>query len=405
MELFVARQPIFDARMHVVAYEMLFRSGRVDAYDGTDENEATSKVINALFDCAESESLRAGKPAFINFPRGLLLNETGLVLPRDHVVIEILETVEPDGEVVSAVRHLRDRGYRLALDDFVPNGSPHPLVPVVDVLKVDFRAATQQQQACAAKQRRGNLALLAEKVETREEFERASRLGYTLFQGYFFARPEISTSRQIRGFKLNYLRILEEIHHHELDMAKLAELLKREHGLAYKMLRFVNSALFPRHEPIDSIRQALGYIGEDAARKWLSVVALANLASDKPAELAVNTLLRARFAELLALDAGLALLAEDCFLMGLFSRLDAMLGRPLEELLAGLNLNGEIVRSLLGNALPDDRMPALWDLVRVYEVAGWDEIMPLATGLKVTAESVAAAYAKAVVWADTASVA
>ena len=400
MELFVARQPIFDEQLRVCAYEVLFRSGSQNAFDGTEENTATAKVISALFGSPDCENFTAGRPAFINFPRTMLVNDVASVLPPENTVIEILETVEADGMVVEACDRLRKLGYRLALDDFVPTAAPHPLVSLADILQVDFRLTSPEQQKSTAARFGGQLRLLAEKVETLEEFHRADQVGYEYFQGYFFARPVITSVRQIRGWKLNYLRILQELHHPELDFSKLTAMVKREHALSYGLLRFVNSALFARREPIESIHHALVFVGEEAARKWLLVVALLDLTADKPAELAVNTLVRARFSELLALAAGLQSQSEDCFLMGMFSRLDAMLGRPLEELLDGLNLHEEITRALLDRPEAGDRLPAVWKIVQAYEGADWDEVLPLASDLEIEADLLSSSYTQALAWAD-----
>jgi c-di-GMP-related signal transduction protein len=400
MELLVARQPIFDARLQVFAYEVLFRSSMNNAFDGSEGNAATSKVINAVFGSAGSDHLLGGKAAFLNFPRALLVSGAASVLPPKTTVIEILEDVEPDEPVIEACRRLRGQGYQLALDDFVPQKAPHPLIPLADFLKVDFRATTADEQRSAAARFGDQLQLLAEKVETRDEFRRAARQGYEYFQGYFFARPEIVSARQIRGTKVNYLRILSELRNSELDFNKLTALLKREHALAYKLLRFVNSALFSRREPIESIHQALTFVGEDAARKWLLVVGLLDLTSDRPAELATSTLIRARFSELLAERSELRDRREDCFLMGMFSRLDAMLGRPLEELLEDLNLHEEIVRALLERSQTGDRLPDLWSLIMAYEAADWKHVDPLAAALKIKMAVLGSSYTEAVAWAD-----
>ena len=401
MELLVARQPIFDARLRVRAYELLFRSSLKNVFDGSEGNAATAHVINAAFGSPDSERLLGGKPAFLNFPHRLLVEDVASVLPPETTVIEILETVEPDSEVIEACGRLRAQGYRLALDDFVPQETPHPLAALADYLKVDFRLTSAQQQRAIALRFREQLHLLAEKVETPQEFRWAAGQGYELFQGYFFARPEIVSARQIRGTKLTYLRLLSELQHPELDFQKLTVLLKREHALAYKLLRFVNSALFARREPIESIHQALTFVGEDAARKWLMVVGLLDLTSDRPAELAVNTLVRARFSELLADCSGMRSRREDCFLMGMFSRLDTMLGRPLEDLLEGLNLHEEIGRALLDRPCPGDRLPTLWKLVVAYEAADWNQLGPLASALGLNSKTLFSSYSDAVAWADT----
>ncbi len=402
MELFVARQPIFDARLNVAAYEILFRSGLENTFDGSEENLATAKVISAIFGSSECEQIRAGKPAFINFPRALLLDEAASILPPADTVIEVLETVEPDEEILGVCRRLRAKGYRLALDDYVPHEQTHPLIRHVDVLKIDFRLANRAQQRAAAERYGGKLQLLAEKVETREEFERAVEWGYQYFQGYFFARPVIASTREIPGIKMNYLRILKEIRQAEIDFQSLTGLLKREHALSYKLLRFANSALFSRRARIESVHQTLSFLGEDTVRKWLSVFALLDLTSDLPSELAVNTLVRARFAELLAEPMGLGARAEDCFLMGMFSRLDAMLGRPIDELLDGLNLDDDITHALLERPRAGNRMAEVWELVKAYERADWAGLRAMTKPRRVNPESFPDSYAAAVHWADTA---
>ena len=400
MELLVARQPIFDAQMRVFGYEMLFRSSSLNQFDGTEENAATAQVISAVFGSAETDELTGRRNTFINFPQKMLLDGTASILPPQQTVVEILENVEADEDLLEACRRLRGRGYRLALDDFTVPEKVENLVSLADFLKVDFRATSLAQQADAATRFKGKVGLLAEKVETQEEFHRARDMGYEYFQGFFFARPVISSTRQIPGFKLQFLRILNELHQPEMNFRKLADLLKREPGLSYKLLRFVNSAWFGLRSPVESLERALLSLGEDAARKWLSVLTMANLASDHPTELATSTLVRARFLESLAKEAGLERLRDDCFLVGLFSLLDAMLGRPLAELVGGLNLHGQTTRTLLDRPRRGDRMPPVWKLVLAYERGDWDTLGSLAPGLGLDPQTLTACYTEAVRWAD-----
>lgn len=205
MELLVARQPIFDAQMRVFGYEMLYRSSSRNEFDGTEENLATAQVISAVFGSAETDRLIGRKNTFINFPQKMLLEGTASILPPKQTVVEILETVEADADLVEACRVLHERGYRLALDDFTSPDKVEALLPIADFLKVDFRATSAAQQMDAAMRFKGQLQLLAEKVETQEEFRSASEMGYEFFQGYFFARPVISSSRQIQGSSSNSL--------------------------------------------------------------------------------------------------------------------------------------------------------------------------------------------------------
>ena len=374
----------------------------VNSFDGTEENTATSKVITAVFYSAEGEQLLGGNQAFINFPRALLTGDGAQVIPPETAVIEVLETVEPDEQVVASCVDLRSRGYRIALDDFVDSAEPHPLVPYAEYIKVDLRAVNAAQQAAILNRYRDRVHFLAEKVETLDEFERAMSMGFTCFQGYFFSKPVIAPIRQIPGFKLNYLQILREIHAPEMSVVHLSALVAREPSLSYRLLRFVNSALFTHYREIDSLDHALLFIGQDGIRRWLSVVTLMDLTSDKPAELAVTALFRARFCELIASEAGLKARAGGLFLMGMVSVLDAMLGRPLDQLLDGLGLSEDLRGALLGEASPEEFSARLWKLVLAYEAADWPRVAECAGALGVSPEALPPLYTSAVTWADEA---
>jgi EAL and modified HD-GYP domain-containing signal transduction protein len=397
MELYVARQPIFDCRLRVVAYELLFRSGRNGSFDSADGSAATCKVIDSIFYSPEGEGVMGGKPAFINFPEDLLLTDGAAILPPAATVIEILETVRPDSELVAACARLRARGYRIALDDFDPAVS-NPLTEVADIIKIDFRATSRAEQAAAASYYGRRSGMLAEKVETQEEFHQAVSMGYQYFQGYFFARPVIASTRVIPGFKLNYMRILQKIRAPELDMAGLAGLITREPALSYKLLRFVNSALFSPSYPIGSVKQALAYAGENEIRRWLSIITLVDLASDKPDELVIGALLRARFCELLAPGAGLKNRAGDLFVLGMFSLLDAILNCPMEELVGRLALPDDIQSALLGKAAPGSAIGSLWRLVLAYESGDWEPVERSVSQLGVPASLPPAMYQAAIQW-------
>ncbi len=398
--LFVARQPIFDRQLQVCAYELLFRSGMSEGFDGTEENLATAKVISAAFFSPERDDGLRGKPAFINFPQRLLEEDGGLLLPRHRTVVEVLETVEPNAAVMAACSRLRSEGHRIALDDVVETKTRHPLSQVAEIVKADLRGAGCAGLAKIASLYRGSHELLAEKVETKEEFREAVALGYTMFQGYFFARPETSATRQIPASKLNYLRILEEIHRPDFDLPALSRLIRIESSLSYKLMRFVNSVLFSPDARIDSVERAVAFIGENMMRRWLSVVALMDLTSDKPHELLVSSMIRARFAELLAPCAGLATHAGDLFLAGMFSHLDALLGRPLEEILDGLGLPDHLLECLLGTSPPNDRMAELWRLVLAYQTGNWAEAGQAADGVGISLAGLPPVFAAAVRWSD-----
>ena len=229
MDLFIARQPIFTSQQTVHAYELLFRSGTANVFPDVDANHASARVIaDSLFNLG-LQALTGGKLAFINMTRDLLVGDYATLLPKDEIVIEILENIVPDAKVVEACRRLKDAGYLLALDDFVENGSTAPLVALADIIKVDVLATKKEQRRTLVKRHapRG-VRLLAEKVETQEAFQEAVGLGFSYFQGYFFAKPSVLKAKSAPEFRLTYLALLQEVVKREVDLRKVAAVIGRD---------------------------------------------------------------------------------------------------------------------------------------------------------------------------------
>lgn len=400
MEVFVARQAIFDRRLKVYGYELLFRPYGDCCSAGDTDSASSVQVITNSFLSIGADKLLAGTRAFINFPEDLLSDERVLSLPIGSTVIEILESVRPGPEVVTACRALRARGFTLALDDFAQVNGWDELADLVSIIKVDFRATSAaEQEALAKRYSARGIHMLAEKVETNEEFQRACKMGYQYFQGYFFARPVIVSRREVPGSKLGYLRVLQEVHRPELELPALEKLIQREVSLASKLLRYINSSIFGWINPVQSIRQALALLGQQDVRNWISLAALPVLAADKPDELIRTALVRARFSELLAQSAGVGDRKADLFLIGLFSLLDVMLNRPLAELVGEMRLRGDIADALLGAGSPGP-LGGVYTLVRQYEAGDWDAVAVTAQRLRVPAEVMADLYLEAIAWSD-----
>lgn len=403
MDVFVARQPIFDRQLRVFGYELLFRSGFEQAFDGTDPTRATSQVITASFFALGVERIVRRKRAFVNFDRELLLRDCVSMLPRRVAAVELLETVHPDREVLAACRRVKELGYLLVLDDVVSLGRIEALLELADIVKVDYRtAALAEQQRLMRRGRQAGIQMLAEKIETQEELHQALDMGYDLFQGYFLARPLTIVGREIPAFKLHYIQVLQELSRPELDYLRLEALIKQELSLSYKQLRYINSAAFGWRRPIESVKQALVLLGETECRKWLSLVAMPALAQDKPEEVVIQAAVRARFMESLADWLGLAGRRSELFFLGMFSMLDAILDRPMEEVLRGISLAGDVRDVLLGQAGEGNRLAEAYALVRAYEAADWDRVARSASRLNLPEGSVATLYIRAVEWADQA---
>ena len=401
MDVFVARQAIFDRNCHVYGYELLFRSNASSKeFDGTEARLATTLVLANSLLAIGLDHILGGKKAFLNYDRALLLEDSGPVLPCNTAVIEVLETVDPEAEVIEACRRLRQRGYLIALDDFVFRPGYEPLLDVANLVKVDLRALPRSgQQLMVDTYGRRGLAMLAEKVETYEEFQWARNAGYDYFQGYFFARPVTLSAHQIPMVKLQCLRLLREVQRPELDLAHLEALISEDVSFSYRLLRYVNSALFSLPGQVRSIRQALAFLGERNLRKWVTLAALPKVAQDKPSELMAHSLVRARFCESIARLAAPGL-DGPAFMMGLFSLIDALIDRPLEEALAEINLAPEITGVLLGLASPEDPLAAAYKLVLAYEAGDWDAVERLNGKLAIPANRLGEAYCEAVHWAD-----
>jgi c-di-GMP-related signal transduction protein len=397
MDIYVARQPIFDRGKNVFAYELLFRAGLNNCYDGRDPDEASLSVIRNLFLLMGTKKLTAGKKAFINFTRNLLLNDTAFYLPREAMVVEILENVEPDDAVLSACHRLGRSGYWLALDDFVlDKPALAPLVELAEFIKIDFRSCgAGEQREAVERLKSDSVHLLAEKVETQEEFDSAFEMGYAYFQGYFFCKPVIVSSKEIPGYKLNYLHMMQEINRRDLEFGGLERIIRRDTSLCYKLLQYINSAFFSLRQPVMSISHALVLLGEREVRKWASLVALTGLAQDRPKELMISSLMRAKFCEALAGQWGCE--TNEAFLMGMFSTLDVLIGRPLAEILEEMPISEQVKQALLGGA---NRYRELLDILFCYERGDWENVVTRSRASSVRPERVTEVYLESLQWAE-----
>jgi EAL and modified HD-GYP domain-containing signal transduction protein len=301
VEVHVARQPIFDSEKQVIGYELLFRNGKDDFFPGMDADQATADVINSSFFLKVVDDLTGGKKAFVNFSPRFLRHEMMTMLPSQMLVVEVSENGEVDATALAACKRLKEQGYWVVIDDFVFRQQSEALVQVADMVKVDFlKTKDPERRNIALKLAGTKVALLAEKIETYYDFKQAKELGYRFFQGYFFGRPEVFSGRDIPGYTVNYLNMLREASRVDVDFDKLEQIVRRDVALSFKMLKFINSAFFGLRNKVSSVKQALVLLGRKEILKWISLLALQNMAQDKPDELVVLSLSRARFGELLA---------------------------------------------------------------------------------------------------------
>ncbi len=393
-DVFVGRQPIYNQRLEVVAYELLFRSGGTNWADITDGEYATSQVVHDAFMEIGLDSLVGPKRAFINLTRDFILQDYTAVFPTDRVVLEVLEDIVVDAELIEAVRALSRQGYTIALDDFIFEEHLRPLVEIADIIKVDVlaldRTALRQNVARLSQY---DVKLLAEKVETRDDLACCRELGFDYFQGYFLCEPDIMTGQRSPGNRLAVLRLLAKLQEAGTTIDELEAIIRQDVSMSYKLLRLVNADPNLPHQ-IESIHQALLHLGTKFITAWGSLIMIAD-SGDKPHELMVTAMIRGKMCELLA-DAKQLPDRERFFTVGLFSVLDAMLDSPMADIVASLPLAEDVVQALLtyegllGHTLRG---------VLAYERGNWADIEALGLDRWVVGE----AYLQALIWSSAVS--
>ena len=333
---YVARQPIFDREERVFGYELLFRASLENCFAGDPDEASRSPLDSSLL--MGLDVLCDGRRAFVNCTRETLRKGLVGLLPPAVTVVEILETVPADAEILAACRVLIEQGYLIALDDYVAGDRREALAEMADIIKVEMQLTTDEERMRLADQFRSRpVKMLAEKVETYADFARVRDQGFVYFQGYFFRRPEMMTTHDIPANRLNYLRMLQEVSRPELDAPALEKLVKAEASVCYRLLRYLNSAVFGFKKEIHSVRHAMSLLGDRDLRRWVRLVAAAGAGQDKTSDLVLSALVRGRFCELLAPK---ALHGEsDLFLMGLLSLIDVMLETPMQVVLEKISLD------------------------------------------------------------------
>jgi c-di-GMP phosphodiesterase len=397
--IFVARQPVFDQKDRIWAYELLFRhSAHATTAQITDQEMATSKVIVDGFAIASSGVDRNIR-MLINFPPSLLLKGAALALPKEGCIIEILETIEPTSLTLKACRKYKELGYRLAIDDFVGQPGFEPLLEMADLVKVDVAALETASLIKLVQQlERYKCDLLAEKIENTQMHDLTRSLGFRYFQGYYFRRPELVSGRKISMEQVSKVRLLRELAREDYEFRDLAEIISTDVSLSYRLLMYINSAAFALRQKVSSVAQAIAIMGSDPLRHWLAAVILSDFGSNsRAAELVFTSIRRGRFLELQAarLDCS-PYRGGTLFLLGLFSKLDALLGLEMDEILKHMPLDDELNAALCGKK----NRPYCWlALAKAIDNGDWPLLGRLLPALGLPADEVASGHQEATLWA------
>lgn len=391
-DAFVGRQPIFDQHKIVYAYELLFRSGSENSANIVDGNQASTQVmINALTDFG-LDSIVGKHRAFINLTRELLVDDLIQLLPCERVVLEILEDITVDKELVNAVQKLSTQGYIIALDDFTYSDDLRPLVEIADIIKLDVMAMTDNEIEKQVQFLRSfDTLLLAEKVETMEQFSFLKTLKFDYYQGYFLSKPSIIKGKRTPTNKLSILQLLSKLARAETEHSEIESLISQDVTLSYKILRYINAACFALPRKIASINEAIIYLGLSNIRRFASMIAMTGF-NDQPHEILLTALIRARMCELLAKAAGHEN-TDTYFTLGLFSSLDIMLLMPMIKLVDELPLGEDLTQALLG---ADGQLSEALRCVLAYERQQWQVVK--FNGL--SAEEISNIYLQAVQWGN-----
>lgn len=399
MEQFIARQPILDLHKRLYGYELLYRGAGDRVLGRVSGEQATASLLSSAFLTGDIENISNNRLCFVNFTQELLEKNLPFSFPKNKIVVEILENVEPTAKIVAVCRMLRERGYTLALDDFVYHRRFEPLLELAQIVKIDIRLTPLNTLVRTLNLLKNHkVKLLAERVEHDDEFVLANRMGFSYFQGYFFCRPEPIGIVEISSMKVNLLRLLAEVTKKGTSLERLRDIIASDVAITYKLLRFLNSAYFYRLQEVKSVMHAVAYLGEKELRRFIMLVIVSGLASEKPEELVRLVLVRARFCE--ALGEAMALSARKCadlYIIGLFSLLDAMLDYPMAEILTKVPVGSLIKETLQGKSTLFTPFLRLVELLERDQLDGFGHIQQQ---LSLTDEQIRTAYLEAVRYAN-----
>jgi EAL and modified HD-GYP domain-containing signal transduction protein len=398
MEIHVARQPIFNRRKETFAYELFYRSK--DERDSSEINQdsATATVMANSLLTIGMDRLAEGKKCFIKFTDTLIGYNLPTLLDSGNVVIELMRDAVKSLDLTEACKKLKEKGFMLALDDYYIYQSdfPEEALEYLDYVKVDFtKNSPLERDDIARKLLKKNVKLIAECVESNEDFLEGMDMGYDYFQGYFFNKPEVISHKDIPASKLNALHIISELNQMEPSFDVIEGIIKKDVSLSYKLLKLINSAAFHVNVQVMSVRQALVMLGFTEIRKFMYLILLYDICEDKPDELVRNTLVRAKFGDYISRKFTGKVDHGEIYLMELFSSIDAMLNRPMADILEELPLSERVKSALRGdkNIYQD-----IHQMISFYEKGQWQSYYEQLDKLKITDECIAEYFLLSLDW-------
>ena len=398
MDIFVARQPIFNRHQEVIAYELLYRDSDQNFFSGNVTSDVATSILlmNSYLNFGISHLVGHHK-AFLNFEKELVMNDIPQLLDKSNVVIELLEDVVPDQAFMNKIKDLKSSGYTIAIDDFVEDYAYNDLVDLCDIIKVEFLGESRKsiEKICRTWKPKGKL-LLAEKVETREEYEWAKSIGFDYFQGYFFSKPSMIRSKSVKDDSSSYIRLMTALNADEPDYNEITSFIELNVGLTYKLLKLVNSR-FVKSNTISSIKHAVSMLGIRSLRKWVSLALVQTMSTNETSELIVTSMVRSHLLESIARNSNFKTHSDELTLMGILSILDVMLKRPMAELLEELPVADTIKSALVGE--PSLYTP-IYTICMSYEQGDFSNLAENCALIDYDTNALPSHYIEAVKWAD-----
>ncbi|MFT5676234.1 MAG: EAL and modified HD-GYP domain-containing signal transduction protein [Paraglaciecola sp.] len=398
MFAFIARQPILDREKEVFAYELLFRDGNRNCYPDTIRDKETTKLIAQNFLTLGLDDISCNKKAFINFQSETLMKGLPSSMDPENVVVELVDADFSHDGLLTICKHVKNLGYNLALEDYQLDPKWSDCLPYVDVVKVN---TVQNNQDVISKNVHrfldANVKLVAEKVETQQDFLIYRDMGFDYFQGYFFARPESVTQKNIPTSKLTLVELMGASSSEFFNVDSINSVIEHDVGLSYMLLRFINNPMINKRYKITSLRHALNYMGEVEIKKFIALLALANLNDNKPIELLHLSLVRAKFCDLIATEKNIGNNPPTGFLVGLFSLLDALLDQDMKTLLEKLPLVEQVKNALCGEK---NELSVYLLLVKAFESGNWLKVIRIAGVLDIDQKRLHSLFNEAIIWGN-----
>lgn len=403
MEVYTARQAILNRDSNVAGYELFFRDSEENVFPSSvDGHEATSKLLGRTYFNKGFKAFTDGKRALLNFPEKSLLTRLPFLLSKDEIIIEILETVTPSDAVFKVCNELSEAGYVLALDDFIYKPEWKRFLHIVQIIKFDIRKTPLDTitPLIDVLKSKTSIKLLAEKIETHKEHQQALNLGFDLFQGYYFLKPEMQSSQDIESPQLLLIALFQEVNKPEIDSASIIKLLQKDCNLVFKLLSYVNSGIFPIRGKISSVKQAITYMGESQLKSLISLFVTSVLAQDKPPELLTISAIRAKFCELIITKLE-PTAHESAFMTGMLSLIDAVLDIPMSDITTRLALDEHVCETLLDTKdTSQTNISMALRLIKYLEKGSWYLAEREAFKLRISIDVVNKYYQKAIKWAE-----